>query len=89
MRSIAEFFSRIQNKQARELFIFKVVQEAVKKHAGIDLDLASISFKAGTAMIRGLGQTAKSQIFTKKPLILGEIAGQPTSRLVSDIRFDA
>lgn len=89
MRNIAEFFSKIQNKQVRKLFVFETIRDAVKKHAGIDLDLESISFKGESVMLKGLGQAAKSQVFIKKPLILNEIGGRSAPRAINDIRFDA
>ncbi len=89
MKSISEFFSRIQNKQVRESFVLEIIRDAVKKHSNIDLDLASVSFKGKSVVLKGLGQAAKSQVFVKKPLILNEIGGRSVPRVITDIRFDA
>ncbi|MCX6715555.1 MAG: hypothetical protein NT077_00890 [Candidatus Taylorbacteria bacterium] len=89
MRSIGEFFSGIQNKQTQKLLIYKVVQDAVEKHTGIKLEPSSVSFKAMTVVIRGVGHAAKSQIYIKKTPILSEIASKSLPRKVTDIHFDA
>lgn len=87
MRSIGEFFSRIQNVQAAKLFAYKVVADSIKKAAGIDLKISGIAFKGRHLVLRGLSSVEKSHIFMKRSAILKEIEMQKLSRVIEDIRF--
>lgn len=88
MKSIGEFFAKIQGRQAQKILIYKIVQEAVNKQVNVDLDLAAVSFKAKSVVIKGLSQTAKNQLFIKKPAILKEINSRSAPRIVEDMRFE-
>jgi hypothetical protein len=89
MRSIAEFFKNIKSRQARTAHLRAVVQEAVEKHAHISVPLEAIDLSVGTAVLRGLGQTAKSVIFIKKPAIMEEIKARLDNGAIVDIRLGA
>lgn len=89
MRSIAEFFKNIKSRQARSAHLRTVVQEAVERHARVTLPLEAISLLAGTAVLKGVDQTAKSVIFIKKPAILEEIKAKSNGGAVVDIRLGA
>lgn len=88
MRSIGEFFAKIQNARAREVMARSAICEAVKKAAGADIEPVAVSFKGGTAVISGLSSSAKAQLHIKKQAILSEIAAHPIAgRAVRDLRF--
>jgi len=85
MRSISEFFSKIQNRHAKGLFAIKSVQDSIKARAGVDVEASSVSFKGRVIALRGLSQSAKSQIYIKKSAILADISSQ--AHIIEDIRF--
>lgn len=87
MRSIGEFFARIQNKQAQEILLRQNIQDVLKKVVGLEVPAEGISFKGGTIYFGGLSQTAKTQLFLKKNAVLAEIAASVLGRSVKDIRF--
>lgn len=88
MRSIGEFFAKIQNARAREVLARSTVCEAVKKAAGVDIGPAAVGFKGSTAVISGLSSTAKAQAHIKKQAILALIAAHPIAgRVVRDLRL--
>jgi len=89
MDNISNFFSKIQNTQIQKLIIYKIVQEAVKSKANIEVNLDSISFKSKSVIIKGISQTAKSQIFTKIPSLLEEINAKIYPRIITKISFSA
>ncbi len=86
MKGIAEFFARIQNKQAQEIMCRKAGQEALKT-VGIDVEIGDIGFKGSTLTLKRLSQTAKTQLFIKKAFVLKEIAARPVGRTITEIRF--
>lgn len=73
MKSIGEFFSKIQNRHAKELFWRKVAADAVNRLMKTDIKSENVSFKSDKIHIKGLSQTAKSQFFIKKESIITEI----------------
>lgn len=85
MRSIAEFFAKIQNRQAQELFGRKFVADAIQKVLNMEIKAENITLKNGKATISGLSSTAKSQFFIKKNAILKEIASSNPTRPVTDL----
>lgn len=86
MKGIGEFFARIQNAQAKEVFLRKSVQDALLA-IGIELEISAISFKGGDILLRGLSQTAKTQLFLKKTSLLRAISEKGLGRQVKDVRF--
>ncbi len=87
MRSIGEFFAKIQKVQTAKLFAYKAAADSIKKAAGIEIKISSIAFKGRHLVLKGLSSGEKSHIFMKKSAILKEIEGQKLSRIVEDIRF--
>jgi hypothetical protein len=86
MFSIAKFFERIQNAQAKEVFLLKAIQDALKKHVGIDIPIENISCKSDSVSLKNVNSAAKSAIFIKKAAILKEINEVQQMRVVKDIR---
>ena len=89
MKSIAEFFKNIKGRQARAVHLRMVVKEAVEKYAHVSVPLEAIDLSSGTAVLKGLDQTAKSVVFIKKTAILAEIGARPDTQSVVDIRSAA
>lgn len=87
MRSIADLFSKIKHLQAQKIAAHIVVQEVVKKHSKVELELGSISFRGSDLVIKKVSSAAKSQIFIKKRNIIEEIASKGLSQKVDDIAF--
>lgn len=85
MQGIGEFFKKIQNARAGEIMARTAVKDAIKRHAGADVPIEQISFKAGVATLMNVSQAARSAIFVKKPAILSELA-ESHSRRITDIR---
>jgi hypothetical protein len=86
MRSIGEFFSKIKSRQAQEIFLRTIIQQVLKKVAGIDVEISQIAFKGFTVNVKGLSQPAKAQLFMKKGAALKEIEIQSPGRRITDIR---
>ncbi len=86
MLKIADFFKRIQNKHSQELFIRSTIQASIKKYTKVELPIESISLKSGIVSLKGISQTARSQVFIKKQAIIEELNSTQTIRIVTDIR---
>ena len=86
MKSIAEFFARIQGKQAQKIALYINTQEIIAKEARIDVPIESITFSGKTLSLKGLDQAAKSVIFIKKSGILRQIKEKLPNIIVEDIR---
>lgn len=86
MKSIADFFSRIQGKQAQKILLYSLIKEAVSNRAGIDTPLESIAISGKILTLKGLDQAAKSVIFIKKAAIIDEINKKMNHPAISDIR---
>jgi hypothetical protein len=86
MQGISEFFKRIQGNYAREIMVRQAVREAVLKHTGADLPIASIIFKSTTVMLKNISHSARSAIYVKKPAILKDISEKQNIRIIKDIR---
>ena len=86
MFNIRDFFSRIQNSHAKEVFIRSIIRDSVKKVANIDVSLESIAIRAGTVTFTGMNQADRSTIFIKKQAILKDIALNQEMRKIDDVR---
>ncbi|MFA6432830.1 MAG: hypothetical protein WCV82_03410 [Candidatus Paceibacterota bacterium] len=86
MKSIAEFFSKIQSKQAQKILIYTIAKEAIFSISKIDIPIGSITFSGKNIILSGLDQTSKSVIFIKKTAIIGEMNKKLPNMAVVDIR---
>jgi len=86
MFNIKDFFAKIEGAQAREMAVRESVREAIKKHSGLEVPLETISFNSGTAVLKNIGQTARSVIFIKKVAILDDVNAAQSLRKVTDLR---
>lgn len=86
MHGIGDFFSRIRNVYAKEIFVRQAVLSAIKMHTGADIATDSIKFKNGTVVLGNINPALRSVIFIKKQHILKEIASKQQLRAISDIR---
>lgn len=86
MLNIGEFFKKIKNKHSQELFIRSTIKDVIKKHTKIELAIESISLKSSTVSLKGVSQTARSQMFIKKQIIIDEINAVQTIRKITDVR---
>lgn len=82
MKNIREFFSRVQNKQLQEFAKIQSIKEVIARVAKVEIEPSSITIRGGDIVLRGLGQTEKSEIYLKKNIILKNI-----SLRIRDIRF--
>lgn len=87
MKSIGEFFSRIQNRHAQEVFLRTIVQQVLSKVANIDVDISGISFKGAAVILKNVSPATKAHAYLKKQAILKEIAIQSPGRAITDIKF--
>ena len=86
MIGIGDFFKRIKGLHAREVLVRTIIQDAIKKHTGVDIPLDSISFSAGSIVLKSASNSLRSAIFIKKTAILADVnAGQDLKKIV-DIR---
>ena len=86
MLSIKEFFKKIQGTRAKEYFIRSVVVAAVKKYSSVDVPIEAVSFSSSDVVLKGINQTARSVIFTKRTEIIKEINTVQSDRIITDIR---
>lgn len=86
MRSIGEFFSRIQNRHSQELYIRSAIVESIKKVTTVSVPMDKISFKGASIVLQGVTHTEKSHIFLKKTAILKDIESKNIGRVIRDIR---
>lgn len=87
MKSIREFFARIQNRQFQEIQLRASISDAVTKHTRVVLPPDSISFSPKVLVLKGLNQSAKSAIFIKKTYILKDLNEILPARMIADIRL--
>lgn len=73
MRNIGEFFRKIQNRQAASFFLQKIVSEVLKDVANIEVSENNVVISRSEIILKGISQSAKSEIFIKKEKILKEI----------------
>jgi len=73
MRSIGDFFKKIQNTRASGFFLQSVVSEIVKKITHITVPPESIHISSSKVILNGISQAARSEIFIKREVILKEI----------------
>jgi hypothetical protein len=73
MRSIGEFFKKIQGARAGSFFIHATVSEVVKKIAHIDIAPESVHLHSTKVTLKGISQAARNEIFIKRKILLEEI----------------
>jgi len=88
MKSISEFFAKVQGRQMKELLARQSVQEALKKAISADVPIEDISLKSYDLRIRGLSQSAKTAVYIKKAAILKEANERLAPRVIRDVRFE-
>lgn len=86
MLGIGEFFKKIQRVRTREVLIRTTIQEAIKKHTGIEVPLDSMSFSGDTVVLKFANNSFKSVLFIKKTAIVEEINRSQSLKKVTDIR---
>ena len=86
MRSIAEFFKRIQSARTQDLFVRTVIQEVLKRRLSIDVPASALSFSSSTLIVSGISHAARSELFIKKESVLRDINSGQDIRQISDIR---
>ena len=86
MFNIRDFLKKATNKQTKNLFFRKVVEETLKRHVNIEVPPESISIKSSIIGIKNISQGARSAIFIKKQAILEDLNKVQDIFKVKDIR---
>ena len=73
MRSIGEFFKKIQNARAGSFFIHTTIVEVVKRVAHIDIVPESVHIQSTKITLKGISQAARNEVFIKRKTLLEEI----------------
>jgi len=86
MLGIGEFFKKIQSVRTREVLIRTTIQQAIKKHTGVEISLDAMSFSGDAVVLKLANSSFKSALFIKKNAIIEEINRGQSLRKVGDIR---
>jgi RAB protein geranylgeranyltransferase component A len=86
MRSIGDFFKRIQNTRASGFFLQSAISEIVKKITNITVPSESIKISSSKIVLNGISQAARSEIFIKREAILTEINKVAGKVKITEIR---
>ncbi|MEK7646337.1 MAG: hypothetical protein AAB381_01425 [Patescibacteria group bacterium] len=86
MRSIGDFFKKIQNARAGSFFIHATIAEVVKKHISIEVPLEAIHIQSTKVTLQGISQAARNEIFIKRNGLIAEINTLLGKTRVTEIR---
>jgi hypothetical protein len=86
MRSIGDFFKRIQNTRASGFFLQSEISEIVKKITNITIPPESIKISSSKVVLNGISQAARSEVFIKREAILTEINKVAGKVKITEIR---
>ena len=86
MIGISEFFRRIKSAHMREILVRTTIRDSLKKIAGVDVGLDSISFSSDSLVLKNVSSAARSAVFIKKTALIQDINRSQTFKKITDIR---
>lgn len=86
MLSISNFFSKIQSKHTKGMFVRTVVQSVIQKKLSVQIPIESISIKTSVVVLKNINSSILSAVFIKKSQIIKDINTEQGIVVIEDIR---
>lgn len=85
MKSISEFFKKINDTHTKEIALRSSIQSSIKEITDIDIPVTSISVKTGIVSFKSIPHAARSVIYINKQKIINQINNNLTQNKISEI----
>lgn len=84
--NISQLLNKIRSIQAKGALQRKIVHDSILKNIRLDIPIENISIKSTIITLKNISQSAKSEIYIKKQVILEDINKDQKIVVARDIR---